>query len=70
MRNLDTLPLVSCQLNFENASADVDSFETGARAAGWTDEEIRFVVEEAREACDHLDEVGEILYYYFADDSW
>jgi hypothetical protein len=54
----------------EDARADIQSFTAGAKAVGWTDEEIEYAVEFALDAWDDSNDAGVSLYGYCTDDSW
>lgn len=70
MRNLNDLPLVSCQLEFSDGLADIASFRAGAARANWTNTEITVAVATACNESYRFDEVGEVLYQYCTDASW
>jgi hypothetical protein len=57
-------PPVSCQLNLVDGIADIESFRTGARAAGWIEGEITIAVIQAMYKSQHIDDVGEVLCQY------
>jgi hypothetical protein len=60
---------VSCQLEFNDGVADIASFQTGARAANWLENEITITVIRAVYKSSRFDDVGEILCQYCTKDS-
>lgn len=64
MRTLADLPLVSCQLDFSDGVADIESFRAAAAVAGWTRGEFNVAVVRAVYESSDFDDVGQLLYRY------
>jgi hypothetical protein len=64
MRTSADLPLVSCQLDFSDGVADIESFRAAAAVAGWTRDEFNVAVVRAVYASSDFDNVGQLLYRY------
>jgi len=64
MRTLLNLPLVSCQFNFSDGVADIETFRAAAAAADWTSNEINVAVVRAVYESAYFDDVGQMLCRY------
>lgn len=68
MRTLANLPLVTCQFNFSDGTADVETFRAAAAAADWTRDEINVAVIRAVYESSYFDDVGQVLYRYYTSE--
>jgi len=64
MRTSADLPLVSCQLDFSDGVADIESFRAATAVAGWTRDEFNVAVVRAVYSSSDFDSVGQLLYRY------
>lgn len=64
MRNLDFLPLVSCDFDLQNGPTDIAIFRAAARACGWSEAEADSAICDAIDTCANLNDVGQFLCSY------
>ncbi len=64
MRNVDTLPRVSCGFDCEDGKVAIEVFRVAALAAGWTADEAEGVIFDATDTCKFFDDIGQFLYSY------
>lgn len=64
MRTSPNLPRVSCHLSLTDGVADIEAFQSAARAADWMRDEINVAVLRAVYESTYFDDVGALLQKY------